>query len=95
VTLPWDSKLYQTGVTLSTDIETANWEFYGKTLTGALKQRPRHEKALQVVNVSAAATLTLNAEYSDYVFSGTTTTWTLPPLVGYKNVKYFIKNREI
>ena len=35
---------------LSTDIETANWEFYGKTLTGALKQRPRHEKALQTVN---------------------------------------------
>jgi predicted metalloendopeptidase len=35
---------------LSTGIETANWEFYGKTLTGALKQRPRHEKALQVVN---------------------------------------------
>jgi len=35
---------------LTTDIETANWEFYGKTLTGALKQRPRHEKALQVVN---------------------------------------------
>lgn len=35
---------------LSTTIETANWEFYGKTLTGALKQRPRHEKALQVVN---------------------------------------------
>ena len=35
---------------LSTDIESANFEFYGKTLTGALKQRPRHEKALQVVN---------------------------------------------
>ncbi|MGV1011311.1 MAG: M13 family metallopeptidase [Flavobacterium sp.] len=35
---------------LSTTIETANWEFYGKTLTGALKQKPRHEKALQVVN---------------------------------------------
>jgi putative endopeptidase len=35
---------------LSTKIETANWEFYGKTLTGALKQRPRHEKALQTVN---------------------------------------------
>ncbi len=35
---------------LSTAIETANWEFYGKSLTGALKQRPRHEKALQVVN---------------------------------------------
>jgi predicted metalloendopeptidase len=35
---------------LSTTIETANWEFYGRTLTGAIKQRPRHEKALQVVN---------------------------------------------
>ncbi len=35
---------------LSIAIETANWEFYGKSLTGALKQRPRHEKALQVVN---------------------------------------------
>ena len=35
---------------LSTKMESANWEFYGKSLTGALKQRPRHEKALQVVN---------------------------------------------
>lgn len=35
---------------LSTKMESANWVFYGKTLTGALKQRPRHEKALQVVN---------------------------------------------
>ena len=35
---------------LSTSIETANFEFYGKTLTGALKQRPRNEKALQIVN---------------------------------------------
>ena len=35
---------------LTTDIETANWEFYSKTLTGALKQRPREERALQVVN---------------------------------------------
>nr|WP_294933625.1 M13 family metallopeptidase [uncultured Flavobacterium sp.] len=38
-----------TGV-LTTEIETANWEFYSKTLTGALKQRPREERALQVVN---------------------------------------------
>ena len=35
---------------LSTDIETANWEFYGKTLTGAIKQKPRTETALQTVN---------------------------------------------
>ncbi|MEC4048088.1 M13 family metallopeptidase [Flavobacterium sp. SUN046] len=35
---------------LSTNIESANFDFYGKALTGALKQRPRNEKALQVVN---------------------------------------------
>ena len=42
---------------LTTDIETANWQFYGKTLTGALKQRPRHEKALQVVNSTVGEAL--------------------------------------
>lgn len=35
---------------LSTDLEKANWEFYSKTLNGAIKQRPRNESALQVVN---------------------------------------------
>ena len=35
---------------LSTDLEKANWEFYSKTLTGAIKQRPRNENALQTLN---------------------------------------------
>jgi putative endopeptidase len=35
---------------LSTDIENANFEFYGKVLGGAMKQRPREERALQIVN---------------------------------------------
>ncbi|HEU0136090.1 MAG TPA: M13 family metallopeptidase, partial [Flavobacterium sp.] len=35
---------------LSTEIENANFEFYGKTLTGAIKQRPRDERALQNIN---------------------------------------------
>jgi putative endopeptidase len=35
---------------LSSEIETANWEFYSKTLSGAIKQRPRKERALQVIN---------------------------------------------
>ncbi len=35
---------------LSTDIEKANWDFYSKTLSGAIKQRPRNENALQVIN---------------------------------------------
>ncbi|WP_372920471.1 M13 family metallopeptidase, partial [Salegentibacter sp.] len=35
---------------LSTEIETANWEFYNKTLQGAQEQRPRDEQALQTIN---------------------------------------------
>ncbi|MEZ4839282.1 M13 family metallopeptidase [Flavobacterium sp.] len=37
---------------LSTEIENANWEFFGRTLTGAIKQRPLDERALQNVNRS-------------------------------------------
>lgn len=42
---------------LSTNVEKANWEFYGKSLTGALKQKPRTEKALQVVNGTVGESL--------------------------------------
>ena len=47
--LKW-SALNKAASTLSTDIENANFDFYGKTLTGAMKQRPREEVALQVIN---------------------------------------------
>tara|TARA_Y100000815_G_scaffold275806_1_gene318111 strand:+ start:19716 stop:21830 length:2115 start_codon:yes stop_codon:yes gene_type:complete len=35
---------------LSTEIEKANWDFYGKTLRGAKKQKPANERALSTVN---------------------------------------------
>ena len=35
---------------LSTELENANWEFYGKELRGAKEQRPREERALQSLN---------------------------------------------
>ncbi|MFP9097655.1 M13 family metallopeptidase [Flavobacterium sp. RHBU_24] len=35
---------------LSTDIETANWQFYSKTLRGALKEEYRDKNALQTIN---------------------------------------------
>ena len=35
---------------LSTDLETANWEFYSKEMRGAKKQRPRDERALANLN---------------------------------------------
>lgn len=37
---------------LSTEIEKANWDFYSKTLDGAIKQRPIEERALERVNRS-------------------------------------------
>jgi putative endopeptidase len=42
---------------LSTTIEMANFDFYGKTLSGALKQRPREDRALQNVNRSIGEAL--------------------------------------
>lgn len=47
--LRWTLLNKSTG-SLTTAIENANFDFYGKTLTGAIKQRPRDERALQVVN---------------------------------------------
>ncbi|MDO6743265.1 M13 family metallopeptidase [Tenacibaculum soleae] len=35
---------------LSTDLETANWEFYSKEMRGAKQQRPRNERALGNLN---------------------------------------------
>ncbi|OXG05600.1 endothelin-converting enzyme/putative endopeptidase [Flavobacterium araucananum] len=47
--LKWDL-LNTVSTKLSTDIETASFDFYSKTLKGAIKQLPREDKALQVVN---------------------------------------------
>ena len=35
---------------LSGELEKANWDFYSKDLSGAKKQRPREERALQTLN---------------------------------------------
>ena len=37
---------------LTTELETANWEFYSKELRGAQAQRPREERALSTINWS-------------------------------------------
>ncbi len=49
VYLKW-SILNATAPMLSTELERANWDFYGKTLTGAKVQRPLDERALQTIN---------------------------------------------
>lgn len=51
---------------LTTDLETANWEFYGRDLRGAKKQRPRDERAL--ANVNGAIGEALGKLYVDAKF---------------------------
>lgn len=43
--------------TLTPEMETADWEFYSKTLEGAKEQRPIEERALAVVNRSVGEAL--------------------------------------
>lgn len=47
--LKW-SLLRRSAGLLSTDIESANWAFYSKTLRGALKEESRDKNALQTIN---------------------------------------------
>ena len=47
--LRWNTINGSLGI-LTTDLEKANWEFYSKEMSGAKKQRPRDERALQNVN---------------------------------------------
>jgi putative endopeptidase len=47
--LKWTLINHSAGM-LSTDIETADWEFYSKTLKGAIKEETRDKNALQTVN---------------------------------------------
>lgn len=47
--LRWNTINGSLGV-LSTDLETANWEFYSKEMRGAKQQRPRNERALGNLN---------------------------------------------
>lgn len=41
----------------------------------------------------ATGTLSLSRTYNKYVFTGTTTTWTLPTIIGNTDVKFYIKNK--
>ncbi|TAI49057.1 M13 family metallopeptidase [Flagellimonas allohymeniacidonis] len=52
----WDT-FNSAAARLTTDIETANWEFYSKYLRGAEKQRPADERALATVNRSVGEAL--------------------------------------
>ncbi len=63
--LRWGAINNSLGV-LSTDLETANWEFYSKEMRGAKKQRPRDERALG--NLNGAVGEALGKLYVDKMF---------------------------
>ncbi|SFW76786.1 putative endopeptidase [Sinomicrobium oceani] len=54
--LRWTA-LNRAAAKLSDEIETADWEFYGKTLQGTKEQEPRDERALQIINRSMGEAL--------------------------------------
>jgi putative endopeptidase len=47
--LKW-TMINQASSSLSTELEDANWDFYSKTMRGAVEQEPADERALAVVN---------------------------------------------
>jgi len=63
--LRWNNINNSSGL-LTTSLETANWEFYSKTMRGAKKQRPRDERAL--ANVNSAVGEALGKLYVDKMF---------------------------
>lgn len=63
--LRWNTINGSLGV-LSTDLETANWEFYSKEMRGAKQQRPRNERALG--NLNGAVGEALGKLYVDKMF---------------------------
>ncbi len=63
--------------------------FVDGTTTGVARDLLNAGVSLSETNVS---TLTLSLTLTDYVFFGTTTTWTLPSLASSKNHKFSIKN---
>lgn len=78
-----------TGIT-PTGANYAFWSVAGTNRFGGDVQND--SRMINSVSVSSAGTLTL-ASAINYVFSGTTTTWTLPAVSGNTGVTYLIKNR--
>lgn len=82
-----DLQLYTSATDTFLMVHTGNrWE---RLIDSTMAQKYLFNKTI----VSNTATLDLTINYTDYIFSGTTTTWTLPPIATHKNVRFYIKNR--
>lgn len=67
--------------------------FDGTNYTSINQGSVKGRQGFYRTTVSSAGTLNLTSAFNHYVFSGTTTTWTLPTLTGNTDVVFFIKNR--
>lgn len=83
---------FTSGTNLTTP-EAGATEYDGTEVYFTNSTAVRGTKQVNRSIVSNAASLTLALTYTAYIFTGTTTTWTLPAVSGSTNHMFFIKNR--
>jgi hypothetical protein len=86
-------KFTVTGAALLTTPVMGNVEVLGNKLFYTDSTGVRCEIQKIKKNVTGVGTLTLTTDYSDYIFTGTTSTWTLPSISNGDGVLWRIKNR--
>lgn len=86
-------KFTVTGAALLTTPVMGNVEVLGNKLFYTDSTGVRCEIQKIKKKVTGAGTLTLTTDYSDYIFTGTTSTWTLPSISNGDGVLWRIKNR--
>lgn len=83
---------FTSGTNLTTP-EAGAVEYDGTNWYGTNGTATRGAFLRTVTNVSNGASATLASGVSDYIFNGTTTTWTLPAVSGTTNTVWWIYNR--
>lgn len=83
---------FTSGTNLTTP-EAGTVEYDGNNFYATNGTTVRGRVQVNRTTVSSAGTLNLTNQYNHYVFSGTTTTWTLPAVSGNTDVVFYIKNR--
>lgn len=87
------SAMQFTAGTIPSSPASGQMDFDGTDLYFTHSTTARGRVAVWRVTVTNNASETMQPTFSDWVFSGTTATWTLPAISGNTGVKFFIKNR--
>lgn len=81
------------GTTIKASAIAGGLDYNGDDLLFANSTTVRGKIIAVRLNSSSAGTLSLATTYTHYVFTGTTSTWTLPPVSGTTGHVFYIKNR--